>query len=134
MKSEITTNKGGYNAVTFSRANPNAAIPLEAEYRFNYLGLYPLLKSALGEMKQLTEKISQKEEVKRHRENIVRMKPFPRYLNRVQVIEYLGKEKILRILEEEYGLKPCDKTHKGTFYPSKLVEDLCILWENNLSK
>ncbi len=75
------------------------------------MDLFDKLETVVGAIEQLTQKISQRDQLKAHRDNIVKKKPFPRFLNQVEVIEYVGKEKIFRILVEEYGLKPIEQTH-----------------------
>jgi hypothetical protein len=69
---------------------------------------------------------------KQARDSIIQNTSIPRYLNKVEVIKYLGKEYVFNILCDEYGLKAIHKQHKGNLYCSRHVEDLCIRFENNL--
>jgi hypothetical protein len=61
-----------------------------------------------------------------------RLKSFPRYLNEVEVIEYLGKRKVFEILLKDYGLKAIVKGHRGNLYSFKHVEEVCLQFENNM--
>ena len=65
------------------------------------------------------------------REEIIKRKPFPRYLNQSEAIAYIGKKKIFDLLVQDYGLKPVMQTHKGTLYCSRHVEELCIQFEQS---
>ena len=62
---------------------------------------------------------------------IVKKKPFPRYLNQSEAIAYIGKKKIFDLLVQDYGLKPVMQSHKGTLYCSRHVEELCIQFEQS---
>lgn len=72
-----------------------------------------------------------------HLQNVIRrnekvsLKPFPRFMNQKEVIDYLGLEKTFWILVSEYGLKPIRQEHKCNIYSSKQVEELCIQFERN---
>jgi hypothetical protein len=61
------------------------------------------------------------------------LKPFPRYMNQKEVINYLGHEKIFWILVEEYGLKSIRQEHRINIYCSKQVEEKCTMFEHNIA-
>jgi len=61
------------------------------------------------------------------------LKQLPRFPNRKALIEYLGSSKLLKLLQQDYGLKPIIKTHKMTCYSAKHVEDACIMLERGIS-
>jgi hypothetical protein len=66
------------------------------------------------------------------RDELINVKQFPRYMNRKELISYLGHEKIFNILVEEYGLRPFRQEHKCSIYCTKDVEQKCIQFERNI--
>jgi hypothetical protein len=61
------------------------------------------------------------------------LRPLPRFPNRKSVIDYLGSAKLLKLLQQDYGLKPIIKSHKMTCYSAKHVEDACIMLEKGIA-
>jgi len=58
--------------------------------------------------------------------------PVAKILNRRDTIDYIGGEKILRILEDEYHLKPFEKRHKMTLYWREDVDNVLLYFKSGI--
>jgi hypothetical protein len=102
----------------------------------NVIGEGSVISTLIGEVRSLKEMITRGEKELRNKKkghsNILVNTLPPRYLNQKEVIDYLGFEKVFRILVEEYGLKPIRQEHKCNVYCFKQVEEKCIQFEHSL--
>jgi len=93
---------------------------------FNDPELVQKLRQLLKEHETTLQKVIRRTEA-------FQLKPFPRYMNQKEVINYLGHEKVFLILVEEYGLKPIRQEHRINIYCSKQVEEKCTMFEHNIA-
>jgi hypothetical protein len=93
---------------------------------FNDPELVQKIRQLLKEHETTLQKVIRRNEA-------FQLKPFPRYMNQREVINYLGHEKVFLILVEEYGLKPIRQEHRINIYCSKQVEEKCTMFEHNIA-
>jgi hypothetical protein len=119
---------------------PKPIYPLtiqDANYSFNSISSSQIINNKILEnqysnLLSILSNIQSNQSLLLKRNSIIQTKKFPRYLIQSEVIDYLGKEWIYKILCNEWGLEAVHSKHKGKLFCSKHVEDVCIQFEKNI--
>ena len=99
---------------------------------FSYLKNNKILENQYLSLLSILSDIQNSQSTLLKRKSIIQTKNFPRYLIQSEVIDYLGKEWIFKLLCNEWGLEPIHNKHKGKLFCSKHIEDVCIQFEKNI--
>jgi len=127
-----TTRGTGYPEQNKTQDTPISTLNLSASgfnngiEAFNDPELVQKLRQLLKEHETTLQRVIRRNEA-------FQLRPFPRYMNQKEVINYLGHEKVFLILVEEYGLKPIRQEHRINIYCSKQVEEKCTMFEHNIA-